>query len=193
MQIVTRALQFFRESDPVNPVDFDLNWTGVHDTRLVTTDTSYPVGDPRRKPYDGQWVTLGVTLPITYTDDYWRLKYTIAGCGGDQHRSPYLASLLSRWRGDPDRHPAALAERHAVAYPYCDVQRHTHRAADEYTHQHRDEYTEARYPDGHGNYIAADQHAHPHQPAEHHAHPHADRHPQPPPPAATTAGASLRS
>ena len=75
------SMQVFRESDSTNPVQFDLNWTHVYDTRLVTTDASYPVGDPHRKPYDGQWVTLGVTLPHDYTDDYWKVKYTMGGCG----------------------------------------------------------------------------------------------------------------
>ena len=44
------SMQVFRESDATNPVQFDLNWTHVYDTRLVATDASYPVGDPHRKP-----------------------------------------------------------------------------------------------------------------------------------------------
>ncbi len=74
-------MQVFRQSDLTNPVQFDLNWLHVYQTRLVTTDASYPVGDVRRQPYNGQWVTLGVTLPHDYTTDYWLMKYTIAGCG----------------------------------------------------------------------------------------------------------------
>jgi hypothetical protein len=73
-------IQLFRDSDPSIPVAFDLNWTGQLEARLVTTDMSYPVGDPRNRPYDGQWVTLGVTLPADYTADFWKLKYTMAGC-----------------------------------------------------------------------------------------------------------------
>jgi hypothetical protein len=26
-------------------------------------------------------VTLGIKLPENYMDDYWRVKYTMAGCG----------------------------------------------------------------------------------------------------------------
>jgi hypothetical protein len=73
-------VQLFRDSDPSTPVAFDLNWSGQLQTRLVTTDMSFPVGDPRNRPYDGQWVTLGVTLPADYTADFWKLKYTMAGC-----------------------------------------------------------------------------------------------------------------
>jgi hypothetical protein len=73
-------MQLFRQSDPSTPVEFDLNWTHQMETRLVTTDMTYPVGDPRNRPYDGQWVTLGVTLPDDYTDDYWLVKYSMAGC-----------------------------------------------------------------------------------------------------------------
>ncbi len=90
-------MQVFRESDPNNPVDFDLNWTGVHQTRLVTTDvTTYPTpGDPRRQPYNGQWVTLGITLPTNYTTDYWLMKYTIGGCGSTtQDRTVWQIVML---------------------------------------------------------------------------------------------------
>ena len=73
-------MQLFRQSDLSTPVEFDLNWTHQMETRLVTTDMSYSPGDPRNKPYDGQWVTLGVTLPSDYSDDYWLVKYTMAGC-----------------------------------------------------------------------------------------------------------------
>jgi putative Flp pilus-assembly TadE/G-like protein len=73
-------MQVFRESDPVNPIDFNLNWTGVHDTTLLTTNMQNPPG-PGRTPYNGTWVTLGIKLPENYTDDYWRVKYTMAGCG----------------------------------------------------------------------------------------------------------------
>ncbi len=88
-------MQVFRESDSTNPVDFDLNWTGVHQTRLVTTDTSWPAGDPRRQPYNGQWVTLGITLPNDYTEDYWLVKYTIGGCGAvTQDRTVWQIVML---------------------------------------------------------------------------------------------------
>ncbi len=73
-------LQVVRASAPNTPIDFDLNWTGIIETSLLTTDASYPPGDPRRQPYNGQWVTLGLTLPNNYTDDLWQIKYVMAGC-----------------------------------------------------------------------------------------------------------------
>jgi len=73
-------MQLYRQSDLSTPVEFDLNWTHQMETRLVTTDMTYPVGDPRNKPYDGKWVTMGVTLPDDYSDDYWLVKYSMAGC-----------------------------------------------------------------------------------------------------------------
>jgi hypothetical protein len=74
------TMQVFRESDPVNPVPFDLDWTHQILTSLQTTDMRYPANDPRQKPYDGRWVTLGIRLPVNYTDDFWKVKYTMAGC-----------------------------------------------------------------------------------------------------------------
>jgi hypothetical protein len=70
-------IQLFRQSDPSTPVEFDLNWTHQMETRLVTTDMSIP--PPGNKPYDGKWVTLGVTIPDDYDiDDYWLVKYSMA-------------------------------------------------------------------------------------------------------------------
>ncbi len=109
----TTSIQLFRESDPVNPVPFDLNWTGLLATRLITTDTSYPPGDPRRQPYNGEWVTLGVTLPANYTDDYWQIKYTMAGCGGS-------STDVITWQafyGGPAGAPSATATPFATAMP----------------------------------------------------------------------------
>jgi hypothetical protein len=60
------------------PTDFNLNWTGQIINTLQTTTAG------GQRPYNGQWVTLGVELPGVgqYFDSWWKVRYIVGGCRG---------------------------------------------------------------------------------------------------------------